>query len=475
VERAEVDQIERVLNHELKERFAGGAVPRGVLLQYGDDPAIGPGQLMVRVFIPAPGRSEDYEQVLAAWQDNHRAGMEGLRRELSLRLPAARLLEFTFDDPGAATPRLAMPDDGSLAAEQMSGRDIVTKALSLLRANYVFPELAEQAASAVEARLAAGEYDDLDEITLTELVTSHLQEITGDKHLRMRLGGGPGPGPGGPGPGPGGPGPGRGSPGPGPGPGPDEAEPRDHEARRLAMRQKGRLDNFGIHRVERLDGNIGYLDVRRVAVPANAGPAISAAMELVAGTYALIIDLRHNGGGSPDGVVFWCSYLLTEQPTHLNDIFHADTGETRQFWALPYVPGTRYVDRPVYVLTSSHTFSGGEDFCYTLQALGRAELIGETTGGGAHPTRGFPISPAVHIGIPFARSINPITGTNWQGTGVVPDIAVPEAEAYDVAYARALRHVLALDDLFPPIEDEARDALAGLPATAVGRSQTEPA
>ena len=186
-------------------------------------------------------------------------------------------------------------------------------------------------------------------------------------------------------------------------------------------------------------------------MPANAGPAIAAAMELVAGTYALIIDLRHNGGGSPEGVVFWCSYLLEEKPTHLNDIFHADTGETRQFWALPYVPGTRYVDRPVYVLTSSRTFSGGEDFCYTLQALGRAELIGETTGGGAHPTRGFPISRAVHIGIPFARSINPVTGTNWQGTGVVPDVAVPEAEAYDVAYGKALRHVLAMDDVPPPV------------------------
>jgi C-terminal processing protease CtpA/Prc len=238
------------------------------------------------------------------------------------------------------------------------------------------------------------------------------------------------------------------------------------------MRQMGRLDNFGIRRVERLDGNVGYLDLRRVAVPANAGPAISAAMELVAGTYALIIDLRRNGGGSPEGVVFWCSYLFTEEPTHLNDIFHGDTGETRQFWALPYVPGTRYVDRPVYVLTSGRTFSGGEDFCYTLQAQGRAELIGETTGGGAHPTRGFPVSPAVHIGIPFARSVNPVTGTNWQGTGVVPDIAVPEAEAYDVAYVRALRHVLARGDLVPPIEDEARDALARLPATAT--TATEP-
>jgi hypothetical protein len=460
MERAEKDQVERVINHMLKERFGAEAVRRVVLLERGEDPAVGPGQLMVRVFVPAPDEPADYEQALAAWQEAHRAGMDETRRELSLRLPSARLLEFTLDDPGEATPRITMPDDGSLAAEQMSGREIVTTAMSLLRANYVFPEVAEQAATAVEARLAAGEYDDLDEITLTELMTTHLQEVTGDKHLRLLLGGGPPPprAPGGP------------EPGPGPGRGPGDMEAKGHEARRLAMRQMGRLDNFGIRRVERLDGNVGYLDVRRVAVPANAGPAIAAAMELVAGTYALILDLRRNGGGSPEGVLFWCSYLLEEKPTHLNDIYHADTGETRQFWALPYVPGTRYVDRPVYVLISSRTFSGGEEFCYNLQALGRAELIGETTGGGAHPTRGFPVSPAVHIGIPFARSINPVTGTNWQGTGVIPDVAVPEAEAYDVAYGKALRHVLAMDDVPPPIEHEARDALAGLPSAEAALS-----
>jgi hypothetical protein len=469
MERTELNMVERVINHEIEKRFAPGAVRRAVLLQHGDDPAIEPGQLMVRVFIPPPDGPEDpqdYEQALAAWQDAYRTGMDGLRRELSLRLPAARLLEFTFEDPDTDTPRITMPDDGSLAAEQMSGREIVTTALSLLRANYVFPELAEQAATAIEGRLEAGEYDHLDEITLTELLTSHLQEVCEDKHLRLRLGGRrAGPGPGGPDPGgpdPGGPG------GRGPRPGPDPDEPKDHEARRLAMRQRGRLDNFGIRRVERLDGNVGYLDLHRVPVPANAGPAIAAAMELVAGTYALIVDLRHNGGGSPEGVVFWCSYLFDEQPTHLNDIFRADTGETKQFWALPYVPGTRYVDRPVYVLTSSHTFSGGEDFCYTLQALGRAQVIGETTGGGAHPTRPFPISAAVHIAIPFARSVNPVTGTNWQGTGVVPDIAVPEAEAYDVAYGQALGHVLAMEDLIPHIADEARDALARLPAADQG-------
>jgi len=439
MERAEQAMVERAINHEMQERFTAGAVQRAVLLQHGDDPAIEPGQLMVRVFVPAADGPP--EQALATWQGANQTGIDALRRELSLRLPAARLLEFTFDQPGA--PRISVPDDGSLAAGQLSGREIVTKALELLRANYVFPDQAGQAATAIEARLEAGEYDDLDEITLTERLTRDLQEITGDRHLRVVLGGGPGPR--------------RQRIG-------EPEEPEDHEARRLAMRRQGRLDNFGIRQVERLDGNVGYLDVRRVAVPANAGPAIGAAMELVAGTYALIIDLRHNGGGAPEGVVFWCSYLLDERPTHLNDIFHADTGETRQFWALPYVPGTRYPDRPVFVLTSGRTFSGGEDFAYTLQALGRATVVGETTGGGAHPTRGFPISAAVHIAIPFARSVNPVTGTNWQGTGVVPDVAADAERAYDVAYARALEKVLAMDDVPPPITDEAREALAGLQA-----------
>jgi Peptidase family S41/N-terminal domain of Peptidase_S41 in eukaryotic IRBP len=343
------------------------------------------------------------------------------------------------------------PDDDSLAAGPLSSREIVVKALELLRENYVFPEQAGPVATAIEARLAAGEYDNLDDATLAELLTSHLQEASGDKHLRVRLGAVPGQrerarGPGGP-----------------------ERDtddrpqtPAERDARWLRRRQQGRLDNFGIHRVERLDGNIGYLDLRRVPVPDSAGAAITAAMELVAGTYALIIDLRRNGGGSPEGVVLWCSYLIEEPPTRLSDIFRADTAETTQFWSYAYLPGGRYTARPVYVLTSGHTFSGGEDLCYTLQALGRAEVIGEATGGGAHPTRPFRISETVHIGIPFARSINPVTGTNWQGTGVIPDTPVPADEARDVAYAKALRHVLELGDVPPPITDEARDALTTL-------------
>ena len=420
----ELSDVAEFIDREVKNRFPDGAVLRAELLRDHERA----GQLVVRVFIPP-------DDDLTAWTQAHSEPMAGFRHELSLRLPAARLLEFTADRPDAAV--YAVPDDGSLANEQPSGREIVATTLGLLRSNYVFPELAEQTAAGIEARLAAGEYDDLDEIALTSLLTEHLQAATNDKHLRVGLGG--------------------------PTPRRAREEERPDRQTRLAMtRRQGGADNFGIRRVERLEGNVGYVDLRRIAMPENAGPAIAATMELVAGTYALIIDLRRNGGGSPHGVALWCSYLLDEHPVHLNDIFHADSGETNQFWSLPYVPGTRYVDKPVYVLTSNRTFSGGEDLAYTLQAIGRAQVVGETTGGGAHPTRMFPVSAAVHAGIPFARSINPVTGGNWQGTGVRPDTEVPADQAYDVAYRNALRHVRTMSDVPPPVADEARVTLASL-------------
>jgi hypothetical protein len=448
VERLDKERLERLIDREVKARLRAGAVRRVALLQYGDDPVLEPGELLVRVFIATEGGPEDYQRFLDEWAQAHQAGMRRIRRELSLRLPPARLLEFTVDDvsdPDAA-PRITMPDDPALTSEPLPPREIVETALALLRTTYVFPDRAEQAATAIEARLAAGEYDGLGEAELAERLTGQLDEVCADKHLRVRV---MPPLP---------PQPARrepAHPGSEPGPGPGRSGP--------GWRERGHPLNYGIHRVERLAGNVGYLDLRGVAPPQEAGPAIAAAMELVTGTYALIIDLRRNHGGSPHGVAFWCSYLFPGAGTHLTDIFHADTGETEQFWTLAYVPGSRYLDRPVYLLTSHETFSGGEDLCYSLQAQGRAQVIGETTGGGAHPTRMVPISSTLAIAVPFARSINPVTGTNWQGTGVVPDIAVPAAQAYDVACGKALRHVLSIT-VPPPIADEARDALAALPA-----------
>ena len=444
MEQTELRRMEHMLDSEVKARFTSGAVRRVALLQTQDDPE----ELLVRVFIEPPGGSQDPGRSLEEWAQAHEKAMKRLRRELSLRLAEARLLEFSVDDgdPDAA-PRITMPDDPALTSEPVSAREAVETTLALMRAGYVFPDRAEQAAAEIEARLAAGEYDDLDEAALAERLTSELDEICADKHLRVRTM------------------PPRPQRAPRPEPdGPRPARPRRGRGHPGAP---GRPDlpghplNYGIFRVERLEGNVGYIDLRAVADPEEAGPAIAAAMELVRGTYALIIDLRRNHGGSPHGVVFWCSYLFPDADTHFNDIVRADTGETRQFWSLAWVPGPRYTDRPVYVLTSHETFSGGEDFCYTLQAQGRAQVIGETTGGGAHPARMIPISGTLAVSVPFARSVNPVTGTNWQGTGVVPDTEVPADQAYDVAYGQALRHVLSAD-VPPPVAREARDALAGL-------------
>ena len=303
-------RFEREINSEVKARWPAGVVRRVAVLQHGDDPAIEPDGLLIRVFVEPGGGSADDQRSLDEWAQANQAGMKRMRREVSLRLPEATLLEFAIDSP-AATARITMPDDPALAGEQLSTREIVETALVLLRASYVFPDLAEQAAVAIEARLAAGEYDGLDEEALAERLTSDLDDVCDDKHLRVRT---MPPRPARPKRGePSGPGPAHPPAGPGPG-----VRPR----------------NYGIYRAERLEGNVGYLDVRGVPGPEEAGPVIAAAMELIGGTYALIIDLRRNGGGSPHAVVLWCSYFFPDGRTHLNDIFHADTGETKQFWSL---------------------------------------------------------------------------------------------------------------------------------------------
>ncbi|WP_412539574.1 S41 family peptidase [Longispora sp. K20-0274] len=308
-------------------------------------------------------------------------------------------------------------------------KTLIEDALAILRDKYMFPDKAEAAAAVIEADLAAGEYDGLSEEELGERVTARLFEVCADRHLRFRvravdL---------------------------------QEAGETEEDAE-AAWNERQRLTNYGIQRTERLAGNVGYVKLTGVTSPGNGGRAIAAAMELVANTDALIFDLTANRGGDPDGVQMWNSYLFADSETHLNSIYDAATKHTRDFWTLAYLPGQRYVDKPVYVLTSGSTFSAGEEFAYNLKALRRATLIGETTRGGAHPTDQFPVSKTMEITVPVARSINPVTGTNWEGVGVVPDIALAADEAFGHAYTLALRHVVetATSQL---VLEEARSAL----------------
>lgn len=199
------------------------------------------------------------------------------------------------------------------------------------------------------------------------------------------------------------------------------------------------LMNEGVRDAQWLPGNIGY--IRISGFPSRAPQtkrAIDAAMATIANTDALIIDLRRNGGGDPDSLDYWMGYFFAK-PVELTSIrwttpkAHVD----RQFSAA-HVGGAHYL-KPLYVLTSSRTFSCAEQFAYDLKALHRAAIVGETTGGGANPGDFRRLSDHFAVFIPTGQAYNPYTKTNWEHTGVAPDTAVSAASALVTAYTAALQ------------------------------------
>ncbi|MFF8833182.1 S41 family peptidase [Streptomyces sp. NPDC015131] len=289
---------------------------------------------------------------------------------------------------------------------------VIDRALDRIRAGYVFPGKTADIEAAIRRRLAAGDYEGLDGPSFCEAVTAHLQEVCPDRHLRLLWTEEP-----------------------------QDLNPGTQDDGRAAFLALLRAENQGIRRVEHLDGNIGLLDVRRIADAGEGGPAIGAAMQLVALSSALILDLRACRGGMPEGAALWCSHFFADDQVHLNDMYDRATDSTRQFWTSAHLPGPRYLDRPVYVLTSALTFSGGEDVAYTLQALGRAVVVGETTRGGAHPTLRHPVAEHILVTVPTARTINAVTGGNWEGTGVRPDVEVSAGDALETACKAALERL----------------------------------
>jgi hypothetical protein len=277
-------------------------------------------------------------------------------------------------------------------------------AAAMLNEFYVFPETAKKMEEAIRGRQKAGEYDSITNgDAFAEKLTADLREVSHDKHLGVNFS--PAVLPNGPPPG-----------------GQDVA----------AMRRQMERINCGFEKAERLPPNIGYLKFNMFASPDICGPTASAAMNFLGSVDALIIDLRENGGGDPKMVAYISSYLFDER-THLNDLYNRKENKTEEFWTSNDVPGKRLGDKPVFVLTAKRTFSGAEEFTYNLKNLKRATIIGETTGGGAHPVSGHRIDDHFMIGVPFARAINPISKTNWEGTGVEPDVKVSAVEAIEVA------------------------------------------
>ncbi|MEU9148800.1 S41 family peptidase [Streptomyces sp. NPDC048349] len=285
---------------------------------------------------------------------------------------------------------------------------VIDETARLLIEHYVFPEISQQVADLLQRRLAGGAYDVDGSEELARLVTADLQSVNGDRHLRLK----------------------------------HHADPVSAEqgaASMEAMRRDFDTSLGGAPRVELLAGGVAVVELAPMLFPLEwAAEPLGAALTLASRAQALIVDLRTNRGGDPDTVAFVCSYLLDER-THLNTMHWRRGERSEQSWSLPHVPGARFGgSKPLYVLTSNDSFSAAEELAYDLQQLGRALIVGERTRGGAHPCKGWTVHPHLEATVPVGRAVNPLSSTNWEGTGVQPDIACAAADAADRAHAHAL-------------------------------------
>lgn len=310
--------------------------------------------------------------------------------------------------PGTNAADLSFKIDAATRATVIDG------AVAALNDTYVFPEAAKKMEEAVRAHQQKGDYDAIsDGDDFAKRLTDDFQAISHDKHLHVMFS---------------------------PAALPDFDNQKPDPKREAEERKEMERMNCGFKKAEILEDNIGYLKFDFFADPGICGPTVVAAMNFLANVDAIIFDLRENGGGDPKMVAFVSSYLFAER-THLNDLWTRKGDVTEQYWTEPYVLGKRLDGKPAFVLTSKNTFSGGEEFTNNLKVLKRATIVGETTGGGAHPVRGHRITEHFGIGVPFARAINPVTHTNWEGTGVEPDVKVDAPQALEVAIKLATEHI----------------------------------
>jgi hypothetical protein len=316
-----------------------------------------------------------------------------------------------------AVVAVAQPEQPDLTIDAATRRQVIDAVLKRLNDSYVFPEVAKKMEQSIRERVEKKEYDEITSAKLfATTLTRDLQAVSKDKHLRVRYSHEPIP---------------------------ERGERREPSAEEREQRRRDfNYMNHGFVKVERLRGNIGYIEFLNFTDHEYGADTVAAAMNFVNGTEALIIDLRGNGGGNPHMVALICSYFFGPEPVHLNDLYWREGDRTDEFWTRKDVAGRRYLNKDVYVLTSKRTFSGAEEFSYNLKNLKRATIVGETTGGGAHPGGGFRLHEHFGAFVPTGRAINPITKTNWEGTGVTPDVAVPADQALLVARLMALKKSL---------------------------------
>lgn len=295
-------------------------------------------------------------------------------------------------------------------------KETVETLVKMLEEKYVIEATGKKMGDFLKEQLKNGEYYKItDAVEFSMRLTDDLRKISNDKHLGVMFN---------------------------PGQAKQLAEDKGNlEEDENRWNESLKKQNYGFRKVEILPGNIGYIDMTNFANPKFSKDAVASAMGFISNTEAIIFDMRYNGGGDPAGVQLICSYLFDGEPVHLNDLYYRPENKTEEYWTLKEVAGKKRPDVPVYVLTSNYTFSGAEEFTYNLKNLKRATIVGENTGGGANPGGPVAINENFVVFLPTGMAINPITKTNWEGTGIAPDVSVASNNALVQAQILAIENL----------------------------------
>lgn len=287
--------------------------------------------------------------------------------------------------------------------------EVIDNLSSALVKNYIFLDTALRMKNFIRRQLENGIYDKINSPNeFAKALTADLYSVYKDLHLSVTYN-----------------------------PNPGKDSKRESYIERVTKQlQFEKQQNYGFSKAEILPGNIGYIVINRFfSVNDQSAETVNSVFSFLKNTDALIIDLRNNGGGDAMMVKYICSYFFNGR-THINDMYERRANQVYQYWTEPVTPLMEFTSMPVYILVNAHTFSGAEEFAYDMQSMRRATIIGQTTGGAAHPVSPFNISNGFTGYIPFARAINPVTKTNWEARGVIPDIKTNSDGALDISRFR---------------------------------------
>jgi len=297
----------------------------------------------------------------------------------------------------------------------------------LLEKNYVFPEKAKSMKAMLLENLGKGSYYNLTLESFATTVYKDLQAISPDRHMRVDV---------------------------------FPENPQINAGGRQDGRNSKPKKINPFKKIEFLQGNIAWVVLDNFPNPALCDEYVVSVMNSIASANAVIFDLRNNGGGSPLLVQLILSYLLEEKKLYhtvynriknttteyrtykINSGFESESGtgaDNKEGKIKGKVDITGLQNIPVYVLTAKRTFSAAEEFAYDIQSIKRGKIVGRATGGGAHQMNGFGVYERIGMLIPYSRPINPFTGTDWEGTGVKPDIEVNAVDALHTAHIDALK------------------------------------